>query len=336
MPKKSPTYNELRDEYRRLWSATLFTDKFVEPSTRTARKILSAKARYQQIERALGVPWYVVGCIHAMESGCKFSCHLHNGDSLRARTWRVPKGRPLTGRAPFSWTDSAVDALTMKGWQNISSWPVERILYECERYNGWGYRLYHREVLTKYLWSGTHWGLRPGKYVSDGTWGANAHSDQSGVVVLLHRLAEMDSSIQFHFDEPLAPDDAPAPVPNPNRMPEVVPVSPPEPEVIVADADITPETYAKAEEDRVAKAMVESRTITGSMVAGVGVMAGYFDATMQTLTDAATEVATWGPATNLLNQLGANVRGIGFSLAVGGLTLVVARRLNAARQGKEG
>jgi lysozyme family protein len=42
----------------------------------------------------VGIPWYVVAVIHNMEAGQNLRTHLHNGDSLTARTVHVPAGRP--------------------------------------------------------------------------------------------------------------------------------------------------------------------------------------------------------------------------------------------------
>lgn len=310
-------YEDLRDEYRRLWDSALHVDDFVSASRATARKIYASKPRYQQIETELGVPWFVVGAIHAMESGCRFSCHLHNGDPLTARTTLVPAGRPKTGKPPFTWEESARDALTMKGWHNIASWPIERILYECERYNGFGYRKYHKDVLSKYLFSGTQWGRKPGRYVEDGRWSSTAVSKQTGVVAILMRLQEVDTSIRFAYDEP-------AEVPAPERPAQAV------------EPDLVPESYPKADTAPVAEAVQGSRTITGALAAGLGVIASYFNEAMKTLTDTASQLVEWAPAHGVLSSMGVNIKGIGFAMAIGGLALVVTRRLSAAREAKIG
>jgi hypothetical protein len=62
------------------------------------------------------------------------------------------------------------------------------MLYEAERYNGWGYLLY-KHVNSPYLWSGTSLQQR-GKYVADGDWDASAWSQQVGVVAMLKLLEE--------------------------------------------------------------------------------------------------------------------------------------------------
>src|SRR5262249_24093908 len=62
-------------------------------------------------------------------------------------------------------------------------------LYKLEEYNGFGYRLYHPDVLTPYLWSFSNQ-YSGGKYVADGTWSPTAKSKQCGAAVLLRRMAE--------------------------------------------------------------------------------------------------------------------------------------------------
>src|SRR5436309_1074388 len=53
-----------------------------------------------------------------------------------------------------------------------------------------GYRRYHPEVRSPYLWSGsTHY--TSGKYVEDGRWSDTAVSRQLGAAVLLRRMAEL-------------------------------------------------------------------------------------------------------------------------------------------------
>lgn len=306
------TYEDYRDEYRRLWTTAMYTERFESASKITAKKILAGKIRYEAIERATGVPWYVVGLIHAMESGCQFGTHLHNGDSLARRTVSVPRGRPLSGKPPFTWEESAIDAIQYDKLNQVQDWPLERILWELECYNGLGHRKYHKDILTPYLWSGTHWGLKPGKYTSDGKWSATAVSGQCGAVILLKRLIEIDSSIELHYDEPSATV----------QVPEV--------------AETVPESFPKADPAVVTEAVKQSWTIRGAGVGLVGMVATAFDETVKSLMDAAAHIAQWTPATGVLASLGANMKQIGFGLAVAGLAIVVARRLGAAKQGKIG
>src|SRR6185503_10373839 len=103
-------------------------------------QIAANRKRYAAAGAPVGTPWYVVGVIHALESSLNFSAHLHNGDPLTARTVQVPAGRPPTGIPPFQWEESAIDALTLEAFPSVKLWTVERIAYQLEAYNGWGYR----------------------------------------------------------------------------------------------------------------------------------------------------------------------------------------------------
>jgi hypothetical protein len=133
----------------------------------------------------------MIAVIHNLESGANFNTHLHNGDSLKGRTYHVPAGRPEFGHPPYTFEESAEDALDMKGLDKVQSWTDERIAYELERYNGFGHRLYHKTVLTPYLWSGTTHYSR-GKYVEDGKWDGSAVSQQIGAIPLLQAIRKLD------------------------------------------------------------------------------------------------------------------------------------------------
>ncbi len=152
-------------------------------------RIRQGKPRYQTASAATGVPWHVIAVIHQMECGGRFDQHLHNGDPLTARTVRVPANRPPKGNPPFTWEDSAQDALRLKRMDRWSDWTLPGILYKLEGYNGFGYRLYHPETPSPYLWAGSSHYSR-GKYVQDGTWSPTAVSKQIGAAVLLRRMAE--------------------------------------------------------------------------------------------------------------------------------------------------
>ena len=122
-----------------------------------------------------------------MESSMNFKRHLHNGDPLSGRTIRVPAGRPLAGTPPFTWDESASDALILRKINQWKDWTIEGTLYQIEGYNGWGYRLHHPSVLSPYLWSFSNHYIK-GKYIADGTWSDTAISNQCGAAVLLKYL----------------------------------------------------------------------------------------------------------------------------------------------------
>lgn len=154
------------------------------------RRITQNKARYKAVEAKACVPWFVIAGLHNMEASGSFSCHLHEGSSLKWRTKYVPKGRPKTGTPPFTWEFSALDALLYdsmdkKNWQKLGA-----ALSACEGYNGWGVAKYHPTVPTPYLWAGTTI-ERPGKYVADGKWSSTARSQQIGIAAIWKRLEEL-------------------------------------------------------------------------------------------------------------------------------------------------
>ena len=179
---------ELMQEYKKLWDeARIRPDKALE-LTKLAAKVLYNQSRYAEVAAKVGCPWQLVACIHNMEAGLKFTGHLHNGDPLTARTVHVPRGRPAIGTPPFTWEQSAADALIhVSGWDQWDDWTVAGGLYMLERYNGWGYRKYHPTVLSPYLWSWTNLYTK-GKYGADGKWNGNLVSQQCGCVALLKEL----------------------------------------------------------------------------------------------------------------------------------------------------
>lgn len=193
-----PLTSLLGDEYQRLFDTCRVRGERANEVSALVRRVAQNRDRYDAVSRPLGIPWYFVGVIHAMEASSNFTCHLHNGDPLTARTVHEPPDRPASGAPPFAWEDSASDALQQKKLDQIGTWTLPRILYQLEGYNGFGYRLRHPEVFTPYLWSfSEHY--TSGKYVSDGTFSATATSKQCGAAVLLRRMAEL-GIIQFDGD----------------------------------------------------------------------------------------------------------------------------------------
>lgn len=201
----SPSFAVMKPVYSRMWASSQIIPSRLPAIQRAARLILSNKDRYEKVEKALGVPWYLVGCLHLREAGCNFHCHLHNGDPLSARTYHVPAGRPLTGSPPFTWEESATDALTMRGLDKVD-WKtdtIERVGYEAEGYNGWGYAFKHR--LSPYDFSGMDDPSRPGwqeaatgKYIRDHVFDPSVIDRQPGVLSVLKVMSELDPTILAH------------------------------------------------------------------------------------------------------------------------------------------
>jgi len=197
------SYGELREEYADLWGAMKIPAGTASALDARIRAIARGRPRYDQVANATGVPWYVIAIIHEMEASLKFTTHLHNGDPLTDRTVQVPAGRPPEGMPPFEWEDSAIDALMLKNLNQVKLWSIERIAYQLEAYNGWGYRTRATGINTPYLWSSTT-NYRKGKFVRDRVFDPNAVSRQLGAMALLRRLIETQGvNVPSEADVPL-------------------------------------------------------------------------------------------------------------------------------------
>lgn len=173
-------------EYRKMFDSMRIRAEWRGRVDWCVNLILKHRARYEFMQAETGVPWYMVGVMHLLEGSCNFGTHLHNGDTLKARTTHVPAGRPKTGNPPFTWEESAEDALA---YDSIKP-PLETIGQQfaaLERFNGMGYR--KKGVWTPYLWSGSEHYAR-GKYVSDGKYDPLAVSDQVGAACVYRVLQE--------------------------------------------------------------------------------------------------------------------------------------------------
>jgi lysozyme family protein len=152
------------------------------------KAIILSRHRYEAVERVTGTPWWAIGCIHQLESGGRFDCHLLNGDPLSGRTTHAPLGRPtsppLGGALPYTWEESATDALKNYPPQPLV-WDIGHALIYFEAYNGFGYR--RHLCPSPYVWGFTSV-CGPGKYVADGSFNPLAVSDQAGCGALLKQL----------------------------------------------------------------------------------------------------------------------------------------------------
>ena len=183
----------LRPEYERLYASATIRPSRAADVDAAVRYVLANLARYRAVEAKTGVPAHFIGALHWREGSGNFATHLHNGDRLTGYTHNVPAGRPQIGHGPpFDWEEGAVDALTMKGLDRWRDWSIGGMLYQAERYNGFGYRLYHPDVLSPYLWSGTNH-YTSGGYHSDSKWSSAFVDQNPGVVAILKRLAEQSA-----------------------------------------------------------------------------------------------------------------------------------------------
>jgi len=188
------------NEYDRMWAAMTILPQHQAVIEKDAQKILVDKERYQGVEKTNGVPWYVIGLIDVMEAGGGCDAHLHNGDPLKGRTIHVPADRPPAPlQPPFTWEQSALDALSYEGFDKIrwgkgTNSLVSTIAAALEHYNGMGY--HNKGVPSPYLWSFSNQ-YKSGKYVSDHNYDPNAVSGQAGAMPILKALMALDPTIKL-------------------------------------------------------------------------------------------------------------------------------------------
>lgn len=180
----------------------LYNSAIVKPEKKAelqliVNKITTGMPEYEKVaaELANGIHWWFIGIVHFMEAGGfknPFLYHLACGDPLTARTFHVPAGRPKANPGngteppsknnPYTWHESALDALRFSGYDKIKDWSIENSLVLFEKYNGVGYK--KRGVPSPYLWSYTNHYVS-GKYVLDGKYDPNAVSKQPGVAAIM-------------------------------------------------------------------------------------------------------------------------------------------------------
>jgi len=186
---KSTKFSELEDEYRKFYVGAVFrSDNARDEAMRLARAAAQNRDKYEAAVDGLGIPWWFIAAAHILESGANFTRHMHNGDSLKKRTVQVPAGRPKTGNPPFTWNESARDAMKFQKFDGLKDWSIARALYRWEEYNGFGYR--PKKIPSPYLWSLSKV-YEKGKYIRDKVFDANAVSKQCGTVPFLKALIEL-------------------------------------------------------------------------------------------------------------------------------------------------
>jgi lysozyme family protein len=214
----APTPAETAAGYHKLWSSAKILPGKRAAAEAIARKLMGHRVAYEVVEKKTGVPWFMVGVIQNREASMNFASVLHNGEKIIG-TGRKTKLVPA-GRGPFAtWEEAAIDALTMPphSLHRIVNWTLERILYEIEKYNGWGYL---GKCNSPYLWSWTtEYG--GGKYVADHVFSRTAYDSQAGCVAILKVLAEMDAGVAARLTGaanaavPMQQQAGPKPVPIP-------------------------------------------------------------------------------------------------------------------------
>jgi lysozyme family protein len=189
----SLNFTALRSELDAWFNAVIVRDECKDKVQWNTKQLLENQSRYRGVGlRVNHMPWAMVGVIHAMECCFNFAGHLHNGDPLTNRTKHVPAGQPQAGTPPYSWENSAIDALTGAGFNSVTDWSVPHMLFLLEKYNGFGYRKMGKP--TPYLWSLSNLHEK-GKYVADGHFDPEAVSKQCGAAVMLKALIDRGTDL---------------------------------------------------------------------------------------------------------------------------------------------
>jgi lysozyme family protein len=175
--------NQLRDEYRDLFQTAKVKPERKELVEGIVNSLVAHKDRYKKAGKKAGVPWWIVAVIHDLEASRNFKLHLHNGDPLTHKTVRVPKGRP-PGQPPFTWEESAADAMTFDGLAHAKDWSISHALLRLEGLNGFGYRNADINIPSPYLWSFSQHYKR-GKFDTDRHFNPTLVSQQCGAAVLI-------------------------------------------------------------------------------------------------------------------------------------------------------
>lgn len=208
-PRNSRDFDRLRDEYARLFAAAEPRPDRVGALAFYLERIERHRPRYEAAAAAAGgsVPWYVIACIHALESSFDFNTHLFNGDPLTGRTVHVPAGHPVADPADgvrYRWEESAEAAIRHRGLDRATDWSLPRTLHRLEGYNGFGYR--RHGVPTPYLWSFSTLYER-GRFVADHRFDPDAESRQAGAAVIIKELSRK-GAIRLAGHEAIDVDDA--------------------------------------------------------------------------------------------------------------------------------
>ena len=160
------------------------------------KKIEFQRKSYESVGAKLGIPWYVIACIHAKECSLDMARCLHNGQPWNQVTTMVPRGR-----GPWnSWEEAAVDALIYDGLHLVKQWSIEYILWSGEKYNGFGYM--QHKVNTPYLWSGSnHYtkGLYKEKPLVGSWFDSEAKANDLGIAVMI-KCMEQKGLIQLKYE----------------------------------------------------------------------------------------------------------------------------------------
>lgn len=225
---------KLRQEYARLFkSCEIDRVRAAEVHAIANRIVRHTTTRYFEVGHATGVPALVVGLVHFIDSGCTFERELLTGKPIEAGD---------SDALVKLWQESAVQALKARDLHRIERWDVVTILFQIERWTGYGYRNATRPVFSPHLWAGSGHYVR-GLLDSDGMFHADGVFDRIGAGTLLRFFSEKEvftpltqsQDLEQHYDPEVMSDDVAGLQRALNRFPGIV---------IAVDGIAGPETSA--------------------------------------------------------------------------------------------
>lgn len=204
-------YGRKWHEYAKQWDTMMINASRRSEAERAAQYAVDHKDTYFQIEHDTGVPWPMVACDHRRESDRQdsqgnplFNTYLGNGQALWQKTTIVPLNRGPFIRQDDAGRDAnalmkafitgAKDAYAIDKLDRVRDWQLEKILYYSELFNGAGYDL--RGLPSPYLWGGTNQ-QKPGKFISDHRFNAQAIDKQLGIAPILWCIAHIDNTVVY-------------------------------------------------------------------------------------------------------------------------------------------
>lgn len=183
-------YSAIWPRYAAWWDQMTINRERRHEFETLAKFAIDHKDIYESISALTGVPWELIAVLHRRESDANFNTYLGNGQPLSHRTTIVPRGRgPFLGAHAF--IDGAVDALKLDGLIDVDDWRLEKELYWCQTFNGWGYK-----GPSPYIWGGTNIQV-PGKFVRDHVYDPHVMDPQPGCAPMLAAIAQLDHSVTF-------------------------------------------------------------------------------------------------------------------------------------------
>lgn len=204
-------YGRKWQEYAKQWDTMIINASRRSEAERAALYAIDNKAIYREIEAATGVPWPMTACNHRRESDRQdkngnplFTTYLGNGQDLWVKTTIVPKGRGPFIRQSDAGRDhdllikafiaGAKDGYAIDHLDRVKDWRLEKMIFYLEEFNGPGYDM--RGLPSTYIWGGTNI-QKPGKFIADHKFSANAMDKQLGCAAILYCIAKLDASVIY-------------------------------------------------------------------------------------------------------------------------------------------